>query len=297
MHTNIWSGCLCMTGLAQLRQGGLTTTDQILVAEKAGAWSEALALYEQALSQEAAASCKASSPLTWAAAGEGEAARGRRVGPAAADVLMKAACAVVSTVPGSSSSSTAFRLDTWMGLQHAASPAVLAAHHAPRLAAAAEAAADPAAVSAAVLQHGALSPISDLQVGQLRCLLQMGRQQTVLKQVDGLMAHCLGQASAAAAATAAAATVQSAEAAAASEAVATALQGVKWSLGQLAALGVAASWRLGFWHQLRGYMSVLEAAGNSPAGLLRVLSAGDRWEVRNNALTCGLTGASQQCRA
>jgi hypothetical protein len=36
----------------QLRQGGLTAADQILLAEKAGEWSEALALYEQALSHE-----------------------------------------------------------------------------------------------------------------------------------------------------------------------------------------------------------------------------------------------------
>lgn len=34
-------------GLVHLRQGGLTASDQMLSAEKAGAWSEALALYEQ----------------------------------------------------------------------------------------------------------------------------------------------------------------------------------------------------------------------------------------------------------
>eukprot|EP00798_Chlamydomonas_sp_ICE-L_P024092 gene24092-9666_t len=41
-----------LSGLVQLRQGGLTTTDQILAAEKAGAWSDALALYEHALRKE-----------------------------------------------------------------------------------------------------------------------------------------------------------------------------------------------------------------------------------------------------
>jgi hypothetical protein len=39
-------------GLMQLRQGGLSASDQVLAAEKAGAWSEALALYEQALGNE-----------------------------------------------------------------------------------------------------------------------------------------------------------------------------------------------------------------------------------------------------
>ncbi|GAX74920.1 hypothetical protein CEUSTIGMA_g2366.t1 [Chlamydomonas eustigma] len=41
-----------LSGLVQLRQGGLTTADQILVAEKAGAWGEALALYEHELGRE-----------------------------------------------------------------------------------------------------------------------------------------------------------------------------------------------------------------------------------------------------
>ena len=40
----------------QLRRGGLTTSDQILVAEKAGSWGEALALYEHELGKEAAPS-------------------------------------------------------------------------------------------------------------------------------------------------------------------------------------------------------------------------------------------------
>ena len=45
-----------LSGLVQLRQGGLTTTDQILAAEKAGAWSEALSLYEQSLALEGSSS-------------------------------------------------------------------------------------------------------------------------------------------------------------------------------------------------------------------------------------------------
>ncbi len=43
-----------LSGLVQLRQGGLTTGDQILVAEKAGSWGEALALYEHELGKDAA---------------------------------------------------------------------------------------------------------------------------------------------------------------------------------------------------------------------------------------------------
>ncbi len=51
-HSSRLSACCCTAGLIHLRRGGLTTTDQILAAEKAGAWSEALALYEQALGHE-----------------------------------------------------------------------------------------------------------------------------------------------------------------------------------------------------------------------------------------------------
>jgi hypothetical protein len=134
--------------------------------------------------------------------------------------------------------------------------------------------------------------VGPLQVGHLRCLLQMGHQQTLLRQVDGLMARCLGQASAAAAAAAAAAVVgiqgqgQGANQPDQQQqcvAGGGALQAVQWSIGQLAVLGVAGAWRLGVWGQLRGYLSVLEAAGESAAGVLRPLSAADRWEVRGCA--------------
>lgn len=36
-----------LSGLVQLRQGGATPADHMLAAQKAGAWSEALSLYEQ----------------------------------------------------------------------------------------------------------------------------------------------------------------------------------------------------------------------------------------------------------
>lgn len=275
---------LTAAGLAQLRQGGLTSTDQILVAEKAGAWSEALALYEQALSQEASATAAAAAAAAAAATeggrqgGEGAADEGHgsygRLGAAAADVLINAACAVVSGLPPSSAAAQQHRLSTWQGLEQLQPAANLAGL-----------AAGAGSVGAAGQGAGRLlgtsqACISSLQVGHLRCLLQMGHQQTLLRQVDGLMARCLGQAAAVAVTPAAVAGQAAAAAAAVSQGAGEgALQAVQWSLGQLAALGVAAAWRLGAWDQLRGYLSVLEAAGNSPDGVLRPLSAADRWEV------------------
>jgi hypothetical protein len=42
-----------LAGLLRLRQGPPRLQDQLLAAEKAGSWSEALALYEQALQRSA----------------------------------------------------------------------------------------------------------------------------------------------------------------------------------------------------------------------------------------------------
>ena len=304
-------------GLAQLRQGGLTSTDQILVAEKAGAWSEALALYEQALSQEAAAAAAAAACApgagseaaatagAQAAASADGTTRPRQPGAAAADVLINAACAVVTGAPTIGAGSTGrHSLSSWLGLQQLQQGSCLV----PVAGAASDAAAAVQGAPGAWGSAGQTS-ISSLQVGHLRCLLQMGHQQTLLRQVDGLMARCLGQAAAAAAIRPA---VEQLAAAAAAAAVTTAgadgmsaageaLQGVQWSLGQLAALGVAGAWRLGAWEQLRGYLSVLEAAGSSPADILRPLSAADRWEVGYKnvpALLAGcrpVTASSQFC--
>ena len=276
---------VCMppgSGLAQLRQGGLTSTDQILVAEKAGAWSEALALYEQALSQEAAATAALTNPPAQAATaaaagadGSGGATRDRtaprRPGGAAADVLIDAVCAVVSGGNGSSWPHPGqHRLSTWMGLGGAAQARALTVQDG------SPAVVDGAAEGLDGLLSAGQASVSNLQVGHLRCLLQMGHQQMLLRQVDGLMARCLSQASAAATA----ATVTPAQAAGQQHAGAeAALQAVQQSLGQLAALGVAAAWRLGAWDQLRGYLSVVEASSNSPAVLMRPLPAADRWEV------------------
>jgi hypothetical protein len=263
-------------GLAQLRQGGLTSTDQILVAEKAGAWSEALALYEQAVSQEVAAGAAANSTAAQAAGSAAGGDGAGRVAAAAADVLISAACAVVSGPPSSTAQGAQQqRLSMWMGLEQLQPAANSTGQSAgARVAAAGE--------GASGLLDAGRDCMSHLQVGQLRCLLQMGHQQTLLRQVDGLMARSLGRASAATRAVAVTPAAVAGQAdAAVADGAAGALQAVQWSLGQLAALGVAAAWRLGAWDQLRGYLSVLEAAGNSPAGLLRPLSAADRWEVSN----------------
>lgn len=276
-----------LAGLAQLRQGGLTSTDQIMVAEKAGAWSEALALYEQALSQEAASAAAAAAtttgPTTTAAAGSSgatnaaQAAGGARVGLAAADALIMGARALVSggqRVGGSGPGPLG--LSDWVGLGQV--------HVQPNFVAAAagvgtDASSGGAGMAQLTTGHAG---ISSLQVGQLRCLLQMGHHQTLLRQVDGIMARCLGQGAAAAAAIA----VTPAAAAGLSADPQEVLTVSSWALSQLAALGVAAAWRLGAWDQLRGYMSVLEAAGPGPGGVLRPLSAGDRWEVRQDFVSC-----------
>jgi hypothetical protein len=232
------------------------------VAEKAGAWSESLALYEQALSQEAAAAA-ASTAAPAAQPGSGSGGAGG-AGLAAADALIAAARALVSGSgqEGAGGPGAALGLSSWFKLEQPP-------------------AAEGASAAAALGLSGHAASISGLQVGQLRCLLQMGHHQTLLRQVDGLMARALGQAAAAAATPAAAAAVAAAAAAAGGTSDAQSLlNSAAWSVGQLSALGVAAAWRLGAWQALRGYLSVLEAAGNSPDGVLRPLSAADRWEVR-----------------
>lgn len=231
------------TGLVQLRQGGLTASDQIVAAEKAGAWSEALALYEQALSQESAASAAAAGADAAAGPAAGAAAGGERSAGAAADALMRAARAVAS------------------GQAAAAQPGAVSVLLQPARSTAAAAAAS-------------LSGLSGLQVGQLRCLLQMGHHQALLRQVDGLLARCVGSGGGSGISSAAAA----ADAAAA---VAAAAAGdAQWCVMQLSALGVAAAWRLGAWGLLRGYLGVMEAVGPGA----RPLPTSDQWEVRGHEL-------------
>jgi hypothetical protein len=53
--------------------------------------------------------------------------------------------------------------------------------------------------------------------------------------------------------------------------------GSQWWITQLAALGLAAAWRLGAWGTLRGYLAVIEAAAE--AGV-KPVTAADKWDVR-----------------
>lgn len=81
-----------LTGLMQLRPGGANTSDQILAAEKAGTWSEALSLYEQALEcGGGAAAAAASGSGLLAVAGGVNGANG-----AAAQAAVGAAAAAVA---------------------------------------------------------------------------------------------------------------------------------------------------------------------------------------------------------
>lgn len=168
-------GFISGAGLIHLRQGGLTVGDQMLAAEKAGAWSEAVALYEQALSHEAqqAYSRLATSNVATAVAALSQGARA--VGAAALHV------------PGQTS------------------------------------------------VNGPSEGLSPHQLGHLRCLLQMGHLQTVLRQVDGLMAR----------------SGPGVSNRSTPDVVAGVVCPATTSLCQLAAVGVAASWRLGAWGLLQ----------------------------------------------
>eukprot|EP00879_Flechtneria_rotunda_P008531 GHRR01008938.1.p1 GENE.GHRR01008938.1~~GHRR01008938.1.p1 ORF type:complete len:1480 (+),score=620.50 GHRR01008938.1:516-4442(+) len=251
-----------LAGLVQLRQGGLTTADQILAAEKAGAWSEALALYEQALSQEATAATAGNTT-------GGANVAGSITAPCAAagDVLMVAARAVAAGTAASTDQNGQQQhmlVQTIGGIITipllAQLPSTFAA------AAISDAGAQTAGGAAALAAH-----LSSLQVGQLRCLLQMGHYQTLLRQIDGLLARCLG--------SGAQQNLDPAQGTQAGTGPAHASQGLaalQWSVTQLAALGVAAAWRLGSWALLRGHLSVVDAAfaaGGKP------LCPADQWEV------------------
>eukprot|EP00883_Tetradesmus_obliquus_P008640 jgi/Sobl393_1/19368/SZX76090.1 len=244
-----------LAGLVQLRQGGLTTSDQILVAEKAGAWSEALALYELALSQEAATAAE----TTAAAAADRPSAAG-----AAADVLIQAARAVAAG--GSANSSDLEPL-----LRPAGSNGAAAA----------------AAAAAAGVGVGSYHGLSSLQIGHLRSLLQMGHHQTLLRQVDGLIARCLSGSGSASNPDATdmaqnlnpdpatLGTLNPGGLGVSAEEM-RGMGGAQWWITQLAALGLAAAWRLGAWGTLRGYLGVIEAAAD--AGV-KPVTAADKWEV------------------
>lgn len=145
---------------------------------------------------------------------------------------------------------------------------------------------------------------------------QAGRLQTLLRTVDGLVARCstsssshpitlplpLGPPAIPPLASAPASRLITANpnpsAAAAS--------------CQLAALGVAAAWRLGAWQLLRSYLSVLESCGGPGEagglgagaggrggswGAAAALGAGDQWEVAVGAILEAMQrGAADEVR-
>eukprot|EP00878_Enallax_costatus_P022474 GHUV01023843.1.p1 GENE.GHUV01023843.1~~GHUV01023843.1.p1 ORF type:complete len:1333 (+),score=447.74 GHUV01023843.1:514-3999(+) len=262
-----------LAGLVQLRQGGLTAADQILVAEKAGDWSEAVALYEQALAQESAT---ARAELTAAADGKSG------TGAVAADALTLAARAVAAgQTAADANTGQIHRLGVFKQQQDVTSSLALLQIVTPKGNAAAAAggpSAIPNSVSTAVQEvlHG----VSSLQIGHLRCLLQMGHYQTLLHQVDGLMARCLGggQGFGASGALNAADIIATLGTLANNPANAgSGGQTAQWCMWQLAALGIAAAWRLGSHELLRGYLGIVEAA--SGAGLQRGGATDDDWEA------------------
>ena len=116
----------------------------------------------------------------------------------------------------------------------------------------------------------------------------MGHHQTLLRQVDGLIARCLSGSGSASNpdATDMAQTLNPDLATlgtlnpgglGVSAEEMRGMGGAQWWITQLAALGLAAAWRLGAWGALRGYLAVIEAAAD--AGV-KPVTAADKWEVR-----------------
>ncbi|KAG2423364.1 hypothetical protein HYH02_015337 [Chlamydomonas schloesseri] len=169
-----------LAGLCAMRPSGLSEADQVLVAERAGQWGDAMALYESAMRRD----------------GDG----GRDAADALSSEELLSAAGAALGAPGRSSCFGA------AALRQGNQP-VLGADS------------DDSAGSGALCSS---------QAGYVRCLLAMGHSQAVLSSVDGLLARGTCTPSAA---------------------------------KQFAALGVAASWRLGRWSRLRGYLHAVEVAG------------------------------------
>jgi hypothetical protein len=235
--------CCCFPGLVQLRPGGLTTADQILVAERVGEWGEALALYHTALGQEASAK---------AAMGSAGASSGLLVGSEGLEGLGGSTGGQLSA-PGLGQ-----QLISWMTQAAAAAGAGGGAQGQREGAplrtltcAPSEAVAAAAAAGVALADKGL--GLSLTQQGHLRALLQAGHLHTLLRQVDGLMARCC-----AAPCSAGDASIQAA-------------------VHQLGVVGVAAAWRAGSWQLLRGYLRLVDDLDRLPCGA--VYTPEEEWEV------------------
>jgi hypothetical protein len=113
----------------------------------------------------------------------------------------------------------------------------------------------------------------------------MGHHQTLLRQVDGLIARCLSGSGSGSGPNPSdtaqtlnpdLATLGTLNPGGLSAEDMRGMGGAQWWITQLAALGLAAAWRLGAWGTLRGYLAVIEAAAG--AGVQPVTAA-DKWEV------------------
>ncbi len=210
-----------LQGLVRLRQGGPRPEDQRLAAEKAGNWSEALTLYEQALQHSG-----------------GTAGSGRQAAGAAA------AAGLLDGAGGAGGGSMAGPGEAGLGA---------------------------------------------MQRGYLDCLLHMGHLQGLLTQASPLAVPCCAQSFLEICCKAAgcrrvhasladtyplclALTTIRSCASSSLQVEGLAGEARPSAAGQLAALGAAASWRLGQWERVKGYAEIASQTYSQ-------LDADARWEV------------------
>jgi hypothetical protein len=248
----------------QLRQGGLTLADQILVAEKAGAWGEALALYQQAISKEAAelaAAGPTANTQGWGgnittAAAAGAGSGGGSVYRTANSSWLGVMGAYDSTGSGGGAGIGQSIMEAMTQAATGLGPeSKLGNLTSPEGSVATAVVPGPIAVAAAagIALQSKPAGLSALQMGQLHCLLQVGHLNMLLRQVDGLMGRCM--------------------AAGGPENMC-----IQSALQQLSAVGVAAAWRLGAWQLVQGHLRLFHAT-ETAAGVAYI-SNEDSWEVR-----------------
>ncbi|GIL92019.1 hypothetical protein Vretifemale_19512, partial [Volvox reticuliferus] len=138
-----------LAGLCAMRPGGLSEADQVLVAERAGQWNDAMALYESAVRREAAAADDAT-----AGGGNGLAA--------SALAALRSGRSIAAVAAPSGLCRTSSDGGDGGGSRRAGS---------------------------GVTGGGSSSSLTVSQAGYIRCMLSMGRWQGVFSCVDGLLAR------------------------------------------------------------------------------------------------------------
>ena len=247
----------------QLRQGGLTLADQSLVAEKAGAWGEALALYQQAISKEAAELAAAAPTGTQAWGTNYATAAAAGGGGSGGSVYATANSSWLGVMGGYGSGGGGGSVGIGQSIMEAMTQAATGLGRESKLAnimapegpaATTSAVPGPIAIAAAagIALQSKPGGLSALQMGQLHCLLQVGHLNMLLRQVDGLMGRCM--------------------AAGGPENIC-----IQSALQQLAAVGVASAWRLGAWQLVQGHLRLFHAT-EVVSGVAYV-SNEDSWEV------------------